>query len=311
MPTDTLVPPRFTDEKGAERVCLIPNLPLCEYQTNPDERCFMLSNSKMALVVLILGLSTVSLGQMVLYDDFKSKHIDPAKWVGERSSPQGSDAFRREVSVGLVGTKDRRLAVSETVYSTNTGNTGDSGTGFGLGFARPKKISAVSFTLTVNQELAVGCKANPDFGYALAGLFGDYFNPEGAKNGAMGDIVASVGISRFWRDPKTSLTVNGSFSRCDDSKCDGQTVLHSQGLGTVALGSTNTLSLAWDRPNHQFVFQLNANTPVQLAYTESDKFPPGVPDKSFFVFGDVAACTSTPRPTVSIDALFGNVFVNR
>jgi len=262
-------------------------------------------------VSLTLGLSEAAVAQLVLYDNFNSQHLDPDKWIGERSSPEGSDANRREVTVGVVGAQqNRRLRILETLYTINTDDNGDGPNGFGLGFAEPTEITAVSFTLTVDKEFTVGCVDNPDFGFALAGFFGDYFNPTGALVGASGDIVASIGVSRFWTEPANTLDVTGSISRCDDPKCDNQAILYSQELGQIQLGSTNTLSAAWDRPNHQFVFQLNNNPVVDLAYSVPDRFPPGLPDKSFFVYGDVPHCTATPRPTVSIDALFGNVYVN-
>ena len=78
----------------------------------------------------------------------------------------------------------------------------------------------------------------------------------------------------------------------------------------VQAGSSNTLAAAWDQPNHQFIFRLNNGTPVALSYTVPDNFPPGLADKSFFVFGSVPHCTTKPRPLAAIDALFGNVYVN-
>jgi hypothetical protein len=263
------------------------------------------------LVLLTLVLSRTSNAQLVLYDNFNSKQIDPARWIGERSSPDGSDANRREVAVQLVGEENQRLRISETVYSANTGNTGSGGDGFGLGFASPNNVTAVSFTLALTKDSPTSCAGNPGFGWAGAGFFGDYFNPTGAQDGAIGDIAASVSVGRFWADPAGSLTVGASIVRCNDLKCDNQATMSSQTLGNVQMGSTNGLSVTWDHSNHQFIFQLNNDSPVPLAYTESDTFPPGLPDKSFFVFGDVPHCTTKPRPSASIDALFDNVFVNR
>src|ERR1700680_170006 len=195
------------------------------------------------LLLLTLGLSKAGVAQLAPYDNFNSKHIDPSKWVGEPSSiPGGSDKDRREVTVGLVGEEEnRRLHISETAYSATTDNNGASGSGFGLGFAEPGKVKAVSFTLAVNKEQSVGCASNPAF--AVAGFFGDYFNPTSPQNGAIGDIVASIGTSRFSTDSGTALDVNGSISRCDDSKCDGQTTLSFRDFGPVQPGSTNTLAL--------------------------------------------------------------------
>jgi len=57
------------------------------------------------------------------------------------------------------------------------------------------------------------------------------------------------------------------------------------GSGCSSHRPTNTFSLTWNRPNHQFIFQMNNDAPVPLAYTVSDAFARGLPDKSLGVFG--------------------------
>lgn len=262
----------------------------------------------LALLWLTLGLSSSSIAQTKLYDDFRSSRIDPSKWVGEPASlAPGSDKDRREVSVGLVGEEEgRRLRISQTNYSAITDNNGSSGIGFGLGFAQPSQVKAVSFTLSVEKLQVVDCASNASS--ATVGFFGDYFNPTGATNGQTGDIVASIGVTRF--SNTGALDVGASVSQCQDAQCNGQTTLSSQDFGPVNAGSTNTLSAVWDQPNHRFIFRLNNDAPVPLPYTVPDGFPPGSADKSFFVFGLVPHCTAKPRPFASIDALFGNVHVN-
>jgi len=265
-------------------------------------------------VFMAVALSKAGVGQLVLYDNFRSKKIDPSKWVGEPSSvPGGSDKDRREVTVGLVGeAENRRLHISETAYSAITDDNGASGSGFGLGFANPSHVKAVSFTLAVDKAEAVGCAGNPgNPSFAGAGFFGDYFHdPATPQNGATGDIVVNAGVGRLSTDVGTALTVSASISQCQDPQCNGQTTLSFQILGLVQPDSTNTLSAIWDQPNHQFVFSLNNDPPVAMPYNVPDTFPPGLPDKSFFVFGLVPHCTTAPRPFTSIDTFFGNVYVN-
>jgi hypothetical protein len=245
-----------------------------------------------SLVLLAIASSKASVAQLELYDDFNSKRIDPSKWIGEPSSPAGSDIDRREVSVELVGEGNRRLHLLQTVYSRTTHDNGMGGSGFGLGFAEPSKVTAVSFTLAVNRDTSLGCANSTAFGDA--GFFGDYFNPTGGQDGQTGDIVASIGISRFSTDSGTSLDVNGSVSQCADSKCNNQTTLSFEDFGPAPLGSTNKLSVMWDQPNHQFVFRVNNNPPVPVKYTVPDGFSPGLADRSFFVFGSVPHCTTSP-----------------
>jgi hypothetical protein len=264
------------------------------------------------LALLTLALCKAGVAQLVLYDNFNSKQIDPAKWVGAPTS-LASDANRREVAVQVVGEKNRRLRISETIYSANTDNTGSGGDGFGVSFASPEKVTAVSFTLALNKDAASSCTGYLSYGWAGAGFFGRYFNPTDAHDGPLGDIAASVSIGRLSADPPGSLSVSAAIVRCGDKtpSCDTQISLSSQTLGYVQLGSNNTFSVAWDQANHQFIFQLNNDSPVPLAYAESDAFPPGLQDKSFWVAGNVPHCTTRPRRSAAIDALFDNAYVNR
>jgi hypothetical protein len=260
----------------------------------------------LALLTILLPQATVA--QLKLYDNFSSSRINPSKWIGEPASlVGGSDQDRREVSIGLFGEgENRRLRISQTSYSTITDNNGSSGIGFGLGFVQPSRVKAVSFTLAVDEMQVVDCGSNSSS--ATVGFFGDYFNPTGARNGQTGDIVASIGVTRF--SQTGTLDVGASVSQCQDAQCNGQITIASQDLGLVKASSTNTLSALWDQPNHQFIFSLNNNPPIAVPYTMPDSFPPGKADKSFFVFGDVPHCTTKPRPFASIDARFGNVYVN-
>jgi hypothetical protein len=262
-----------------------------------------------ALALLTILLPRTTVAQLKLYDNFSSSRINPSKWIGEPASlVGGSDQDRREVSIGLSGAEgNRRLQILQTSYSAITDDDGSSGIGFGLGFVQPGKVKAVSFTLAVDKLRVVDCGSNPSFG--TVGFFGDYFNPTGATDGQTGDIVASIGVTRFSRTG--TLDVGASISQCQDAQCNGQTTIASQDLGFVKAGSTNTLSATWDQPNHQFVFSLNNDPPIALPYTMPDSLPPGKADKSFFVFGNVPHCTAKPRPFASIDALFDDVYVNR
>jgi hypothetical protein len=264
----------------------------------------------LALVLLLLALPATAAAQLVFYDDFSAKRIDPGKWIGVPSSVSGDgDVDRREVSVGLLGQgASRGLHISQTMYSTTGTNTGSGGSGFGLGFANAGKLTAVSFSLTVNDAQSLSCGANAAFG--VAGLSAAFFNPSPSPDGATGDVTVSIDALRFSTDTGNNVEVIGGIAQCLDRKCNNQTSLSFVDLGPVALGSANTLAVTWDKPNHQFIFQLNAGTPVASGYTVSDAYPPGLDLKSLFVFGSVPHCTATPRPYATMDTLFDNVFVN-
>ena len=82
-----------------------------------------------ALVLLTFALSKAGVAQLVLYDNFNSKQIDPSKWNGW----QFFDPDVREATRQLVGEEEnRRLRLSQTAYSATTDDSGGSGGGFGL-----------------------------------------------------------------------------------------------------------------------------------------------------------------------------------
>jgi len=266
----------------------------------------------LSLVLVTLALSATAAAQLVPYDDFSSTRIDPAKWIGVPASVTvEGDVDRREVSVGLLGQgASRGLHISQTMYSSTGTNTGAGGSGFGLGFAHASKLTAVSFSLTVKDAQPLGCDDNGAAAFVVAGLSATFFNPNPSPDGSTGDITVGLSAIRFSTDSGNNVDISGGIAQCNDRKCINQTNLSFADLGPVPIGSTNTLAVTWDKPNHQFIFQLNANTPVASGYTLSDAYPPGVDLKSLFVFGAVPHCTATPRPYASMDTLFDNVFVN-
>jgi hypothetical protein len=65
----------------------------------------------------------------------------------------------------------------------------------------------------------------------------------------------------------------------------------------------------WDRPNHQFIFQLNRQPPFISPYTVSDTTPAEYAAKWIGLVRALPACTPL-QPTAMIDAYFSDVFVN-
>jgi hypothetical protein len=157
-----------------------------------------LTRALMLVTVVLTGATAAA--QLVLYDDFSAKRLDPGKWIGVPSSVSGDgDVDRREVSVGLAGLgASRGLHISQTMYSTTAINTGSGGSGFGLGFANASKLTAVSFSMTINDGQSLGCGANAAF--VVAGFSADFFNPNPSPDGATGDITVSIAASRASTD---------------------------------------------------------------------------------------------------------------
>lgn len=262
----------------------------------------------LALVLLAFTFSKASVTQLVLYDNFQAKRIDPSKWIGW----QFFDPDVREAVRQLVGEEEnRRLHLSLTAYSATTDNLGGSGGEFGLAFPVPNAVTEASFTVVVQDAVAVGCTGNPSGQVVTdAELRGNFFNMESSPTSQIGDIVAVIGISRTPTDVGGALTVAGFYTRCDNDVCSSQTPLDYRVLGFVHPGDVSKLRIKWDQPNHRFVFQLNDQAEVVSPYTVSDTTPAVFSYKSIELARVVDHCTTTPRPFTSIDAFFSNVYVN-
>jgi hypothetical protein len=260
-------------------------------------------NSFLLLLCPVLTLGKPTGGGLILYDDFDESVIDPNKWVASQNfDPDLRESVRRiESSSEESG---RALHLLHRAYSATTDNNGTSGGGFGLSFANPGAVNAVSFGLTVKKVNVTGCPTNPS-ALAITGaeFRGTFFNINSAPTDASGDVQANISIAR---NPGGPLFVAGFVS-----VGFGGPVLGYQTLGTVTEGSKNKLFVQWDQSHHQFIFQLNEGNPVFEPYTVPDTTPPFSPFKSLQVVRVVPHCTSTPRPSAYVDATIDDVFVNR
>jgi len=251
---------------------------------------------------LMVAQAGVIPAQLVLYDDFKSSQIAPSKWLGTPADPDMREAVRE-----LVGEEEnRRLRLSQRAYSATTDDVGTSGGLFGLAFPAPNKITEVSFTVVVKAAQAVGCASNPppSGGIVTSQEFrGSFFNVEASPTSSSGDVSAVIGSQRSPTDTSGALTVVGFYGT-------PSTTLDYRVLGSIQPDTANTFHIKWDRANHQFIFQLNNGPEVVSPYTVSDSTLPFFPVKSIDVARVVPHCTTTPRPFTSVDAFFGNVYVN-
>jgi hypothetical protein len=265
--------------------------------------------AKWILLALTFVLSKSVAAQMVLYDNFNSPQIDPAKWIGVGSDPD----IRDEVRALSGEERNRHLRLSQTAYSATTDDNGTSGNVFGLGFPDPNAVNEVSFDLVVNKAEAVGCTSNPSGQIVTAAeLRGRFFNTEAVPASQLGDVETAIGAARNASDSTPALEVDGFYQRCDDDFCGARTTLAFERLGFIQPGSTNRLHIRWDQPNHRFIFQLNNEPLVLSPYTVSDTSAPFFGRfENIDLARVVPHCTTTPRPFASIDASFDNVRVSQ
>ncbi len=271
----------------------------------------MLPTSKWRFAICALGwmlfaFTSMTIAQLVPYDNFNSRQIDPAKWSGTFG-----DSDQREIVRQLVGEgRARRLHLSQRAYSATTDDNGGSGNVFGLEFTNPSAITEVSLNVRVQEAEALGCSTNPSLIVTDAEFRGNFFNVESSPTSPIGDVVAVIAISRYPTDTTNALTVAGFYTQCDDEFCGSQTPLDYRVLGSAQPGTTNTLHLKWDQPGHRFVFRLNNQPEVASTYTVSDSTPAVFQYKAIGFARVIPHCTSTPRPFAAMDAYFDNVRVN-
>ena len=271
-------------------------------------RKFIHMVATLGTVLLCAALSRECVAQLIRYDDFHSRNIDPSRWYGL----QNYDPDLREAQRKIVR-EDRHggLQLSHTAYSSMADDSGGSGGVFGLGFPDPDAITEVSFAVRVNRAEAVGCSTNDSLIVTDAEFRGSFFNTESTPISQVGNVTAVIDVERTPEHQGKSLTVSGFVTRCDDQYCSGQTPLSYQVLGSVVLGQEARLRLKWDHPHHQFIFQLNDEPEVSSPYTVSDTSPAVLPAKGIDLARVVPHCASGVRPHVSMEASFRDIRVNR
>jgi len=260
--------------------------------------------------LLLLGVPGQSQAQLVLYENFNVKRIDPSKWQGgefEVSGAPNTETARR--------IEDGKLELSLTSYGSTGSDSGTAGiTSTRLGVTNPAAVTTLQAAVTVMSATVNGCAANMMTATrARANLFGSFFN-DGTSPGAgnlTGDIRA---VLHKVRDSILGDRIEAFLNRCTDLACSSSTQLGFQVFTTVwEKEEADTLRVQWDPDNKRFLYSVNPGTggeeTIALGYAVSDALPPVSAFKQLSVGSSVANCT-TGRPSATIKARFDNVRVN-
>jgi len=211
----------------------------------------------------------------------------------------------RELSPSYQGQgNNRRLRIFQRAYSWTGNDAGSSYGWFGLKFANPAAISEISASLNVSNVAVSNCATNPsEPSAAWAGLSGHFFNYGGQQDPNQ-DVEAGISLFRDGWYSTGPLRVQASYGT-------GDGIFQYQILGSVLPGATAKLRVKWDQSNHQFIFQLNNEPPVAMAYGPlPDTFAPYYQLKSLSVTQGTPHCTATPPGSEMMDTYFDNVYVN-
>ena len=261
--------------------------------------------------LVLLGFAGLSQAQLVLYDDFNVKPINPAKWFGTEGSTgllSPNTEGRRELAFG-------ELRMDLVMYGRTDSDIGVAGNATNaLNHTNPSAVTTIQADVLMSNVELVACAPNTSPTRAQAGINGFFFN-DGTSPGAgnrTGDI--SAGIQKV-QDTKLGDQTELFIARCTNSDCSAITTLAST-VFTAAwvMRVVDTVRLQWDQPNQQFVYTLNPAGPSPetktLSYTVTDTNPAVVSIKALSVSNSAANCLSGPRTSSYIKAYFDNVMVN-
>jgi len=261
--------------------------------------------------LLLLGLTGISQAQLVLYDDFTKKPINPAKWSGSEGSG-GPLAPDTETTRKLAG---KHLEIDLTTWGRTDSNTGNAGfQSSRLNVTNPGPITTIQADVTVKKATVVGCTANTTSTRAEARVLGGFFN-DGTSTGPgdrTGDILAGI---QSHRDTLAGDKIVAYITRCTNLGCTTSTITTSVTFtGSWVQGVANSLSVRWDKPNKQFIYTLNPGGSQEqhvLTYTLSDANGPVTDFKQLAASAVAASCLGpAPRTSAVMQALFDNVMVN-
>lgn len=249
---------------------------------------------------------------LVLYDNFNGPRIDPSKWVGTWGDTSDLLEAVRELTPAFQGQgNNRHLHLFLHSYAPTSSDDGGIGGGFGLAFSQPSSVTETSFTVVVDRATVIGCETNPSGAVAVAEFRGQFFNTENPPTSRLGDVEVVIGVNRGSGDTGGALDVSAFYQRWDDDSGGARTSLDGKELGYIYPGQPASIRVKWDKPNHQFIFQLNKEPEFISKYTVSDAYPPFYgPWGTIELTRVLPNCTSTPRPEAMMDAYFDNVYVN-
>jgi hypothetical protein len=275
------------------------------------------------LVVVAVLASTPASAQVVIYDNFEAKVLNPENWFGNDGSSNAGvfilESGRQIKTEPLFGFKG--VNIFNRSYASQGSDTGNASSNTRL-FFNGSNISTIQATVLVKKIQATGCSAVNTFATSPRVRIGGAFFNAGAVAPTPGDqtndVFAFVTVGRELdsTNPAKVLDIQGTVFRCGDAGCSGanSTQIGEELLGTVKVNQKVKVRVTWDPGADRFVFQKGKGPEVAIAYTgNNDVFGPGTVNggnKRLEVNHQLPNCTSAPRPVAYMEAYFDDIKVN-
>jgi hypothetical protein len=255
---------------------------------------------KRLITLLIISTLPAAAQTLKSYDDFDHKFINSAKWayaVCFSSSGLEMECVRE--------IRDGQLHLTHRHFGVQADDGGQQNGSAVVGFANAQKIKIIRTDVTVRSNVEVACPTNPSFG-SNTGLWGTFFNAgSGDPND---DVGAELNLKRIPSDPPGQLNVIGQTFHAG---------IYSPytSLGSVVIGTSVTITLAWDQPHHRFGISLAKKntdevTTATMPYTFDDTTPVAGPAKTMGAGGFASDCSANPT-SIYVDAVFDNVYIGQ
>ena len=239
-------------------------------------------SSGLMLLFVLAGTPAQALEPFVLLDDFLGDRIDNAIWNGSRRPDSDTVDVAREVQGGELRLMGRTYADAPLPRATNSDRVR-----LFLNNSGPVTQMAASFR--VNAVEISGCTGSATASGILGRLAGYFFTTGGppAPLDATRNIFVGIRVQRRSDsiDPPGVMEIGAQVFLCGDASCNTGTTLliDTTTLGTVAVGESVTLAVAWEPENDRFFFA--RGFPLQFSIFNyngilTDGNPPS-PDLSF------------------------------
>jgi len=242
--------------------------------------------------------SGVPLAWPVYYDTFNERWLDPAKWLtGFDCGPSTMECVR-EIQNGQL-----RLAVRQ--FGATNSDSGDQFADSALYFSNPNAITSIATDVTLRSFSGTSCSTNPTaVTRTVTSVGGVYFNT------GSGQLADDVNDMVFFlvdtNNPKTITVINWM---------SGSGLGVSTDMGSYPIGTTFTATIAWDKPNHQFISAVKVGEDpgqtvrVAVPYYVSDTNQAAYTQRSLNAALHTANCTSA-QTFGQVEAFYDNVIVN-